>query len=178
MPGYLRLATALAVFSSAPLQAAADMPLGSTPAGDPYGGAAARTVKAIMEYARWNERRDPLVLCVAGSARHAAQLGGWRMADGRQVQRRNVAASVSALGGCDVLYLGQLAIPAQRQLTAAVRGRGVLTIAEADPGNSSEAMFALAYQPNALSFRLNIDAVSRSGLRIDPRVLRVAKGGS
>jgi len=118
------------------------------------------------------------VLCVAGPARHGAQLGGWLMADGRQVQRRNVVASAAVLAGCDVLYLGQLAIPVQRQLTAAVRGRGVLTIAEADPGNTSEAMFAFTYQPNTLSFRLNIDAVSRSGMKIDPRVLRVAKGGS
>jgi len=155
------------------------MPLGAVQAGaSPYAGAAARTVKAIMEYARWNERRDPLTLCVVGPARHAAQLGAWRMADGRQVQRRNVAAVTGALAGCDVLYLGQLAVPVQRQLTAAVRGRGVLTIAEADPGNTSEAMFAFTYQPTALSFRLNIDAVSRSGMKIDPRVLRVAKGGN
>lgn len=155
------------------------MPLGVVPAGaSPYAGAVARTVKGIMEFARWPERHDPLVLCVAGPARHGAQLGGWRMADGRQVQRRNVAASTAALGGCDVLYLGQLTVPVQRQLTAAVRGRGVLTIAEADPNNTSEVMFAFTYQPNSLSFRLNIDAVSRSGLKIDPRVLRVAKGGN
>lgn len=156
----------------------ADMPLGAVPAGaSPYAGAAARTVKGIMEFARWPQRHDPLVLCVVGPARHDALLGTWRMADGRQVQRRHVAANAAALGGCDVLYLGQLTLAVQRQLTAAVRGRGVLTIAEADPANTSEAMFAFTYQPNALSFRLNIDAVSRSGMKIDPRVLRVAKGG-
>jgi hypothetical protein len=38
-------------------------------------------------------------------------------------------------------------------------------------------MFVLTYQPDALSFRLNVDAVSRSGLKVDPRVLRVAQGG-
>jgi hypothetical protein len=179
MTRLVRLCAALTVFCTAPLAAAADMPLGAVaPGSDPYAGAAARTVKGIMEFARWPVRRDPLVLCVAGPARHAAQLGGWKMADGRQVQRRNVAASAAALAGCDVLYLGQLAMPVQRQLTAAVRGRGVLTIAEADPGNTSEAMFAFTYQPSALSFRLNIDAVSRSGMKIDPRVLRVAKGGN
>jgi hypothetical protein len=155
------------------------MPLGAVAPGiDPYAGAAARTVKGIIDFARWPERHDPLVLCVAGPAQHAAQLGGWRLADGRQVQRRNVAASSAALVGCDVLYLGQLAMPVQRQLTAAVRGRAVLTIAEADPGNTSEAMFALTYKPASLSFRLNIDAVSRSGMKIDPRVLRVAQGGN
>lgn len=156
-----------------------DMPLGAVaPGSSPYAGAAARTVKGIMDFARWPVRHDPVVLCVAGPAQHAAQFGGWRLADGRLVQRRNVPANAAALAGCDVVYLGQLAMPVQRQLTAAVRGRGVLTIAEADPTNSSEAMFAFTYQPKALSFRLNIDAVSRSGMKIDPRVLRVAKGGS
>ena len=155
------------------------MPLGaSSLGGDPYAGAAARTVKAIMEYTRWPQPRAVLVLCVAGPAQHAAQLGGWRMSDGREVQRRNIAAAPAATAGCDVLYIGTVTTPVQRQLTAAVRGTGVLTIAEADPANASEAMFALTYRPAALSFRLNIDAVSRSGLKVDPRVLRVAQGGS
>jgi hypothetical protein len=76
-----------------------------------------------------------------------------------------------------VLYLGNLPVAQQRQLTAAVRGKAVLTIAESDTGSASDAMFTLSYQPNALSFRLNVDAVSRSGLKVDPRVLRVSQGG-
>lgn len=161
-----------------PLLAMADMPLGATVAGDSrYASAAARTVRAIIEYTRWPARHDPLVLCVAGSALHAGQLGAIRLADGRRIERRNVAASAAALGGCNVLYIGQVPLAQQRQVTAAVRGKGVLTIAEADPGMASEAMFALTYRPNSLSFRLNIDAVARSGLKVDPRVLRVAQEG-
>ena len=175
----LRLSAALAAYCAAPLCAAADMPLGaSSSGGDPYAGAAARTVRAIMEYTRWPQRHDPLVLCVAGPAQHAAQLGGWRLSDGRLVQRRNIAPTAAATAGCDAVYIGSMGVPSQRQLTAAVRGKGVLTIAESDPGNASEAMFVLTYRPAALSFRLNIDAVSRSGLKVDPRVLRVAQTGS
>ena len=179
MTRLLRLTAALVACCAAPLFAAADMPLGaSSTNGDAYAGAAARTVRAIMEYTRWPQRHDPLVLCVAGPAQHGAQLGGWRMSDGRQVQRRNIAATPAATADCDVVYIGPLAASVQRQLTAAVRGKGVLTIAEADPANASEAMFVLTYRPAALSFRLNIDAVSRSGLKVDPRVLRVAQTGS
>lgn len=156
---------------------AADMPLGVSPGGDPYAGAVARTVKAILEYTHWPQPRGQMTLCIAGSAQHASQIGNLLLSDGRQVVRRNVAAQPSALAGCDAVYIGSVPLAAQRQLTAAVRGRGVLTIAEADPGSSSEAMFALTYRPSGLSFRLNIDAVSRSGLRVDPRVLRVAKSG-
>ena len=161
-----------------PVVAMADMPLGGNAAGQSrYAGAVARTVKAVIEYTRWPARIDPLTLCVVGPAQHAGQLSGLRLSDGRRVERRAVAASPAALTGCNVLYLGQLPVPQQRALTAAVRGRGVLTIAEADPAGASEAMFALTYKPASLSFLLNVDAVSRSGLKVDPRVLRVAQGG-
>lgn len=177
MKPHLRLAAAFAAMVSLALGAAADTPLSGSAGGDPYAGAVARTVRAILEYSRWPQPRNPLVLCVAGNAAHASQLGNLRLADGRQVVRRNIAAQPAATAGCDALYIGSIPLAAQRQLTAAVRGRGVLTIAENDPGSASEAMFALTYRPTSLSFRLNIDAVSRSGMKVDPRVLRVAKGG-
>lgn len=179
MRRFLPLALVLAANTSPPVANLAGMPLGTAVPGESiYAGAAARTVKAIIDYTRWPQRHDPLVLCVAGPAQHAAQLGGIRLADGRQVERRNVAAAPAALGACHVLYIGKLPIATQRQLTAAVRSKGVLTIAEADPGNTSEAIITLTYQPRALSFRLNIDAISRSGLRVDPRVLRISQGGA
>lgn len=173
----IRLGAALAGMFLLARSVVADTPLGAPIGGDPYAGAVARTVRALFEYSHWPQPRMPLVLCVAGPAQHASQVGAMRLSDGRQVVRRNVAAQPGALGGCDALYIGTVPLALQRQLTAAVRGRGVLTIAENDPGSSSEAMFALTYKPGALSFRLNIDAVSRSGLKVDPRVLRVATGG-
>lgn len=154
---------------------AADMPLGSPAAdGDAYAGAVARTVRTLIEYSRWQQPPNPIELCVAGPAGHADNLDAIRLNDGRAVRRRVVYAG--ALAGCDVLYMGRLPLGRLRELTAAVRGRGVLTIAEVDPDCRSEAMFCLVYQPRGLSFRLNIDAVSRSGLRVDPRVLRLSEG--
>lgn len=162
-----------------PLAIMADIPLGpAIPGESRYAGAVVRTVRGMIEYTRWPQRHDPLVLCVAGPTRHAGQLESIRLSDGRRVDRRNINATPGALGGCHVLYLGDMAITLQRQLTEAVRGRGVLTIAEADPSNAAEAMFAFTYKPNGLSFRLNVDAVSRSGLRVDPRVLRLSQGGA
>ena len=70
-----------------------------------------------------------------------------------------------------------LTYPSDRQLVAAARGNGVLTIAEADPACRSQAMFCMVYEPRAVSFRMNLDAIARSGLRVDPRVLRLAEGG-
>lgn len=143
----------------------------------PHAGAVVRTVRSLVEYTRWPQSPNPVELCVAGPASHAGQLASVRLSDGRVLNRRAVAANAAALAGCDVVYIGRLPLAGQRQLTAAVRGRGVMTLAEADPDCRSEAMFCLIYPAKGLSFRLNVDAVSRSGLRVDPRVLRVSQGG-
>lgn len=144
--------------------------------GDRYAPATARVVQSLIEFTRWPSASASPRLCVVGNALHDERFDGLRLTDGRAIQRRNVAASAAALAGCEVVYFGQIAPATTRQLVAAVRGKGVLTIAENDPAGLSEAMFCLVFQSQAVSFKLNIDAISRSGLRVDPRVLRMAQG--
>jgi hypothetical protein len=138
--------------------------------------AVARIVQSLTEYTHWPQPRPAIRLCITGPALFAGRLDGLRLADGRMIERRSIPASAVTTASCDAVYIGQLAMPAQRQLTATLRGRGVLTIAEADPQCRSQAMFCLSFAAQGASFQLNIDAVSRSGLRVDPRVLRLATG--
>ncbi len=171
------LARLVLISCTAPLVATSAALGNSCAEASPHAGAVVRTVRSLVEYTRWPQSPNPVELCVAGPASHAGQLDAVRLSDGRVLNRRAVAASAAALAGCDVVYIGKLPLAGQRQLTAAVRGRGVMTVAEADPDCRSEAMFCLIYPAKGLSFRLNVDAVSRSGLRVDPRVLRVSQGG-
>lgn len=177
--GTLVLAAALAADAPAHAGAMELVPVSGVGAasGDPYAVQTGLIVSGIIEYTRWPGRTDPMVLCVAGPTLHASRLDGLRLADGRTVQRRQVPPLPTAMAGCHVLYIGQIDPATTRQLSAAVRGRAVLTIAEADPGCRSQAMFCMAYDPRAINFRMNIDAIARSGLRVDPRVLRLAEGG-
>jgi hypothetical protein len=138
--------------------------------------AVARIVQSLVEYTRWPEARSVVRLCVVGPTAYAGRLDGLRLADGRSIERRAVIPGLITAGACDAVYMGQLPPAAQRQITAQVRGRGVMTIAEADPQCRSQAMFCLSFMPQAVSFRLNLDAVARSGLRVDPRVLRLSAG--
>jgi hypothetical protein len=93
------------------------------------------------------------------------------------IVRRDISASATGLAQtCDAIYLGRLDLANSRRITASVREKAVVTIAEADPDCRSEAMFCFVFRPRALSFRLNIDAISRSAVRIDPRVLRISDG--
>jgi hypothetical protein len=141
-----------------------------------FSPAVARVVQSLVEYTSWPTPRSPVRLCVAGAAQFDDRLDGLRLANGRTIDRRQAGNNAASLSGCDAVYMGQLTLAQQREITSALRGRGVLTIAEADPECRSHAMFCLSYATRAVSFRLNVDAVARSGLRVDPRVLRLAAG--
>jgi hypothetical protein len=134
--------------------------------------AVARIVHGIIGYSQWPARPAPVRLCIAGAPRFAGAL---------PLAGSGVAAARGTPGlsgdGCDALYLGPLPPGARGALLARMRGRPVVTIDEADPGCRSGAMFCLAVGQNEVSLEMNLDAVSRGGVRIDPRVLRLARPG-
>lgn len=140
--------------------------------------ATARVVSSILSYTRWPERRDEVQLCIVGQAAYADRLNTVASAGGPVVHLMHVTPARAPSSGCDVLYLGQMSATLLREQTDQARGHPILTIAEADAGCRSQAMFCLQYEERGMTFDLNVDAVSRSGLRVDPRVLRLAGGGA
>lgn len=72
--------------------------------------------------------------------------------------------------------MGALRTAVRNEMIGALRGRGVLSIAESDPGCRGGTMICLRVARNSASFQLNLDAVSRGTVRVDPRVLLVATG--
>lgn len=134
--------------------------------------AVARIVHGILGYSQWPTRHAPVRLCIAGAPRFAGSL---------PLAGSGVAVTRGAPGlsgnGCDALYLGPLPPGARTALLARMRGHPVVTIDEADPGCRSGAMFCLAVGQTQVSLEMNLDAVSRGGVRIDPRVLRLARPG-
>lgn len=152
----------------------AGLPLANGP--DPYGAAVARLVGSIAEYSRWPDERSALRLCVAGPTDHADRLGSRTLSQRKTITVARVDRP-DLTSNCDVVYLGRLSLEDQRQITSGLLGKPVLTIAESDPACRSRAMICLLFEAEALSFRLNIDAVSRSKVRIDARVLRMAAPG-
>lgn len=141
-------------------------------------GAAARMTRSIIDYTRWPGQANPVTICVVGPAAWSGQLDGMTLGDGRRTSRKAISIAAVATSGCNVVYMGRVEQRAAQTAFAAVRGKGVLTIVESDPRCRSQAMFCLLPGAQALGFAINIDAVSRSGLRIDPRVLRMASGSA
>lgn len=156
---------------------------------DALAAGTAHVVGGMLAYTRWPPDArghsgtpgvnggPPIRLCIVGPTLHAARFNGMNLPGGRRVSSVNLPTNAPSLSGdCDVVYIGAMALPTMRQITARLRGAPVLTIAEADPLCRSEAMFCLLFAPRAISFQLNIDAVSRSLVTVDPRVLRLARG--
>ncbi|MCI4590253.1 YfiR family protein [Sphingobium sp. BYY-5] len=172
---WLLLLTPTAVLAAPPTQPVM-MPLGSGP--DSVAAGTARMVGAILEYTRWPSPRPVVRLCLAGVTRHAGRLAGIDLSNGVRVELAKLdGQGVVAPDRCDALYIGRVGAAPMRSLIASLRDQAIVTIAEDDPDCRSGAMFCLLYGETSLSFQLSIDAVSRSAVKIDPRVLRLSKGG-
>ncbi|WP_336959212.1 YfiR family protein [Sphingobium aquiterrae] len=141
------------------------------------GAAVSAIVGDIIGYTRWPVPPAPVRLCLAGAPHHAGRLGAIMLPSGQGVRVQQVAVPAPVEGGdCDVLYVGGLDAPHARALLAGARGRAVLTIAEDDDRCRGGAMICLHVGATSIGFELNVDAVSRGAVRIDPRVLRLSRG--
>lgn len=141
-----------------------------------------RMVGGIVSYARWpNGAADSArVMCLVGTPRLTNRMAPDVPGAGSVLVRRLSAAAVMGRSDCDILFLGRTAVADRRQLIAWVRGRPILTITDDDAACMYGAMFCLSSRAASLSFSVNLDAIGRGPLRIDPRVLSIGRsvGGS
>jgi hypothetical protein len=181
-PAFALLAAALATTFAAPAAQAAPLvriglPLANE--ADPYARPVGRMLTLLASYTHWPEPHDPLRLCLVEPTDHAEALDSPAFAGEAGIATTVVTAQAVIGTQCEIVYIGRMSIGQQRSITTAFRDKPTLTVAENDPACRSRAMICLLFEADSLSFRLNIDAVSRSQVRIDPRVLRMgmARGG-
>lgn len=134
-----------------------------------------RMIGGIVSYARWptGSTATVRVMCLVGTPRLTDRPAPDVPGAGSVVVRRLSADVVVARTDCDILFLGQMPVADRRQLIAWVRGRPILTITDDDAACIYGAMFCLSNRTASLSFSVNLDAIGRGPLRIDPRVLRI-----
>ena len=136
-----------------------------------------RMLGGIISYVRWPDgRRDtPRTLCVAGVPRLAERVAPIVPGGPVVMVRHAQAAAVAGAAACDIVFLGRMADIERRRWIGWVRGRPVLTVTDDDPDCHRGAMFCLATRPGGLGFSVNLDAIGRGGLRVDPRVLKIGR---
>ena len=133
-----------------------------------------RILGGIISYARWPAASPaaPRGLCLVGAPRLADRIAPI-VPGGPVVTVRRTTAAAATGGGCDIIFLGHMPIADPQRLIGWVRGRPVLTITDDDPDCSFGAMFCLSSSRSKISFSVNLDAIGRGPLRIDPRVLKI-----
>jgi len=138
--------------------------------------AVTRTVLGILSFVRWPKPSEHLTLCVAGEVQFASLLtDDLRQSNGQalRVQRYDRADALPL--DCNALYLGKLPAATEQALFARFFGRPTLLISEADAECALGNMFCLAVAKKQVNFKINLDSLSRSTLRVHPNVLKLAK---
>jgi hypothetical protein len=176
-----------AVFAAASLlalvgpAAADDAAAAKAPAAAVASPATTTTVVAgIVSYTRWPTETRSIRLCTIGQGHGVdellavADLGSTQLS----VSVHAATGAANAWNECDVIYVGALTINATHSLLQNTVGRPVLTIGEGQEFCSDGGMFCLQPGTSAVRFAVNLDAVARSGLRVNPWVLRIARNAT
>ncbi|KVL19744.1 YfiR family protein [Burkholderia sp. MSMB1826] len=146
------------------------------PAISSHDTAVRQVVLGIISFTRWPTTPVRLHLCVTGRPDYARGLIDTLQAGSTLLDVQRVRFDDPALGMvCDVVYLGTLSEDEKTRVRAAVAGHPVLTISEHDPSCTAGGMFCLNVDGERVSFDINLDAVARSGVRVHPNVLNLAR---
>jgi hypothetical protein len=138
------------------------------------------TLLGILGYARWPNESMPLRVCIAGRSTHTDPWlkNGLAALPHRPIVVQALAqdSDASIVAQCDALYIGTMDDTASRRIFSNVVGYPVLTVSERIPPCAAGAMVCLdASNPMGVQFEVNLDAVARSGVRVNPQVLRLGR---
>lgn len=76
---------------------------------------------------------------------------------------------------CDAIYFGSESPAKQLELISQYQGRALLLISEQNPECVIGSAFCLIIDRGQVRFAVNLDALTRSGVRVNPDVLMLAR---
>ncbi|HEP8563814.1 TPA: diguanylate cyclase inhibitor YfiR [Pseudomonas aeruginosa] len=139
--------------------------------------AVSQVLLGIFSYVRWPKEPAVLKLCVVGPTEYAdGLLRGMVQANGRRVHAERRAVDNPDLGTlCNVIYLGVVDERERQQVFRSLAGHPVLSISERGTECSVGSMFCLNVGGPRITFEANLDSIARSGVRVHPSVLKLAR---
>ncbi|MEB4674168.1 YfiR family protein [Enterobacteriaceae bacterium G50] len=132
-------------------------------------------VSGIISYTRWPQPEQPPTLCIFSTARYRDAL---RAAEGPPVtyhpvlvhSRRDVLNA-----GCAAIYFGSESPEQQVELENMLNAKPTLFISEQNAECRIGSSFCLLFNTDKVTFAVNLDSLSRSGVRVNPDVLMLAR---
>ncbi|MBO9687531.1 MAG: YfiR family protein [Mitsuaria chitosanitabida] len=137
----------------------------------------AAVVANILQYTRWPTEHQPLQACLSRGSAEAASLRGQLAGTHgqRQIVVQDIEVDEPPPAHCDLIFFDGWSMNAQRQTLRALNQRPVLSLGLGPEFCTDGGMFCLQPQASGTRFEVNLDAVARSGLRVHPQVLRLAR---
>lgn len=134
-------------------------------------------LRNFIEFAYWPQDVARLGFCTVGEDNLGRALDEWPRLRIRGMQievRRHLADA--ALGGCHVIYVSAAAAKQLGATIAATRGRPVLVVADLEGAAQLGASLSLHETPaGRLAFDVNLSAAKSVGMRLDSRLIRLAR---
>ncbi|AFM61169.1 hypothetical protein ABR32_15210 [Enterobacter cloacae subsp. dissolvens] len=133
-------------------------------------------VSGIVSYTRWPSLSGQPKLCVYASSHYTQALSreeGQSELPYTPVIVHNDQEALSAT--CDAIYFGTESPAKQLELISQYQGRALLLISEQNPECVIGSAFCLIIDHNQVRFSVNLDALTRSGVRVNPDVLMLAR---
>ena len=135
----------------------------------------AQVLFGIISYVRWPVARPEVRVCMVGNTRHGAAIVDTPASSAGQRIRVKIPSPAGAVYECDVVYMGSLPDSERELLLTQIIGKPILSVSE--PGNVCPVgtMFCLRLVDAQIGFDVNLDAIARSGLRVHPNALQIAR---
>ncbi|ALS59052.1 YfiR family protein [Pandoraea norimbergensis] len=136
-----------------------------------------QVVLGIISFTRWPTTPAKVRLCVSGNTDYARDLlAGPLPSAGLPVEAQRLPVGDPAVAtSCDALYLGAVSDAERRQVLSSIAGHPMLTISERNDSCTLGTMFCLNIDADRVTFDINLDTVARSGVRVHPNVLKLAR---
>jgi hypothetical protein len=119
---------------------------------------------------------SPFVIGVVGTDPFGPQLDA--LVRDKAIHTRSVVIeryrNIDELQHCNILFIGQTQPQELARILAALRGRSVLTVSDADEAEQSGVMIQLFTQSHRIRLRIDLAAAQAGKLVISSRLLRLA----
>ena len=142
----------------------------------------AAVVGGIISYTRWPQSPPAVRLCVLGHGGLVEQVQASTTSSGqRALVAQAVRLDANYQRDCDAVYVTAMPPENARIVLRQVVGSPILTVGEGAEFCSDGGMFCLDDGTRAMPgnprarFSANLDAIARSGLRVNPQVLLLAR---
>ena len=135
----------------------------------------AQVLFGIISYVRWPVARQEVRVCMLGAPRYGASIVDTPASSLGQRIRVKLPVMASAASECDVIYMGSLPEGEREHLLAQIIGKPILSVAEPGTSCAVGTMFCLRLTEAQIGFDVNLDAIARSGLRVHPNALQIAR---